>query len=62
MRWYKIIFFTILVFLFGVPIHNVEASGAKKGDKVNLEYTGILDDGTVFDASSNHNLVFFLKG
>jgi FKBP-type peptidyl-prolyl cis-trans isomerase 2 len=55
MRWYKIIVFTILVFLFGVSIQNVEAAGAKKGDKVTLEYTGILDDATVFDASSNHD-------
>jgi peptidylprolyl isomerase len=29
--------------------------GAKKEDKVILEYTGMLDDGTVFDASSNHD-------
>ena len=55
MRWYKIIVFTILVSLFGVSIQNIEAAGAKKGDKVTLEYTGMLDDDTVFDASSNHD-------
>jgi hypothetical protein len=45
MRWYKIIFFTILFSLFGVSIQNIEAAGAKKGDNVTLEYTGMLDDG-----------------
>ena len=55
MRWYKIIVFTILVSLFGISIQNIEAAGAKKGDKVTLEYADMLTDGTVFEASSNHD-------
>ena len=55
MRWYKIIVFTILISLFSVSMQNIEAASAKKGDKVTLEYTGMLDDGTVFEASSNHD-------
>ncbi|MDH7517529.1 MAG: peptidylprolyl isomerase [Candidatus Thermoplasmatota archaeon] len=27
----------------------------KKGDKVKVEYTGMLEDGTIFDSSEKHN-------
>jgi peptidylprolyl isomerase len=36
---------------------------AKTGDKVKIEYTGTLDDGTIFDSSSEHgNLLEFEVG
>jgi peptidylprolyl isomerase len=36
---------------------------AKIGDKVKIEYTGTLDDGTIFDSSSEHgNLLEFEVG
>lgn len=39
----------------GLKITRVqEGSGAKEGDTVSVLYTGKLDNGTVFDASSKH--------
>jgi FKBP-type peptidyl-prolyl cis-trans isomerase 2 len=33
---------------------NGASAGVKKGDKVKVDYTGKLEDGTVFDASEKH--------
>jgi FKBP-type peptidyl-prolyl cis-trans isomerase 2 len=59
MRWYKFspLLLAALMVLFSVPIQMSHANPAaiKNGDKVSLEYTGTLSDGTVFDASSKHD-------
>jgi FKBP-type peptidyl-prolyl cis-trans isomerase len=55
MQWCKVIVLTALVSMFGMAIQNLEAAGVKEGDKITLEYTGMLSDGTVFDASSKHD-------
>lgn len=41
-------------------IDTVEGTGvgAKPGDTITVNYTGVLPDGTVFDASANHGQAF----
>ena len=33
----------------------------KQGDKVKIEYTGTLDDGTLFDSSANHEALLEIE-
>lgn len=43
--------------------HGGKTLTAKTGDKVKIEYTGTLDDGTVFDSNAEHgNLLEFEIG
>ena len=45
----------LAIFTFTLQASAVESKGpAKKGDEISLEYTGTLEDGTVFDASERH--------
>lgn len=59
MRLYKIfpIILALLISVFGTSLQSADANQApaKNGDRVTLEYTGTLSDGTVFDASKNHD-------
>ena len=50
----------ILVALFGFAMFNPFV--AKTGDTVNVFYTGILDDGTVFDTNMNTTPLAFTVG
>lgn len=45
---------TALFVISGQGVAAAAGEGAKDGDKVSIEYTGTLKDGTVFDSSKNH--------
>lgn len=56
------LFLSCLISFFAIMTFSIQASAAdskgpaKKGDEVSLEYTGLLEDGTVFDSSEKHGV------